>query len=244
MNRKFTTAAVAALIISLTGCSAARTAIKKHDLETKTQMSETVWLDPVGQDLKTVYIQVRNTTDKTGLNIIKPISEKLVAKGYAVIPDASKAHYWIQANILKADKMDLREATNFLSSGYGAGLSGGTIAALAVASQTSHSGTIASAGLIGAAAGFIGDALVEDVNYSLITDVRIVEKSDQEITTTETSSLSNGTGSNVKSTSSQTSHQKTYQTRVVSNANKVNLKFEEAEPELVDGLASTISGIF
>ncbi|CZW98072.1 Enterobacterial TraT complement resistance protein [Enterobacter hormaechei] len=34
-----------------------------------------------------------------------------------------------------------------------------------------------------------------------------------------------------------------YQTRVVSNANKVNLKFEEAKPVLEAQLAKSIAGI-
>ena len=34
-----------------------------------------------------------------------------------------------------------------------------------------------------------------------------------------------------------------YQTRVVSNANKVNLKFEEAKPVLEDQLAKSIANI-
>ncbi|WP_422491663.1 complement resistance protein TraT, partial [Endozoicomonas sp. ALE010] len=36
---------------------------------------------------------------------------------------------------------------------------------------------------------------------------------------------------------------KKYQTRVVSTANKVNLKFEEALPELKKGLSNSISGL-
>ncbi|WP_341666017.1 complement resistance protein TraT [Vibrio sp.] len=81
-------------------------------------MSETVWLDPVGDDKRTIFVQVRNTTDKD-IDIIDALSKKLTNKGYRVIQDPKKAHYWIQTNILKLDKMDLREAQGFLSSGYG-----------------------------------------------------------------------------------------------------------------------------
>jgi hypothetical protein len=37
---------------------------------------------------------------------------------------------------------------------------------------------------------------------------------------------------------------KTYQTRIVSTANKVNLEFNEALKSLEDGLVRSISGIF
>lgn len=45
----------------LSGCSAMGTAIKKRNLG-KTQMSETIWLEPSNN--KTVYLQIKNTSDK------------------------------------------------------------------------------------------------------------------------------------------------------------------------------------
>ncbi|WP_019250688.1 complement resistance protein TraT, partial [Yersinia pestis] len=44
-------------------------------------------------------------------------------------------------------------------------------------------------------------------------------------------------------TSTQTGNKHQYQTRVVSSANKVNLKFEEARPVLEDQLAKSIANI-
>ncbi|MBL1923557.1 complement resistance protein TraT, partial [Klebsiella pneumoniae] len=44
-------------------------------------------------------------------------------------------------------------------------------------------------------------------------------------------------------TSTETGNQHKYQTRVVSNANKVNLKFPEAQPVLEDQLAKSIANI-
>ncbi|EFC0335800.1 hypothetical protein CXX95_004693, partial [Escherichia coli] len=41
----------------------------------------------------------------------------------------------------------------------------------------------------------------------------------------------------------QTGNQHKYQTRVVSSANQVNLKFEEAKPHLEDQLAKSIANI-
>ncbi|WP_327790719.1 complement resistance protein TraT, partial [Vibrio anguillarum] len=104
------------------------TAVKKRNLEVQTQMSETVWLDPVGADKRTVFVQVRNTTDKP-IDIMDALSTKLSNKGYRVVQDPDAAHYWVQTNILKLDKMDLREAQGFLSSGYGAGISGAALGA-------------------------------------------------------------------------------------------------------------------
>ncbi|KDF41361.1 TraT complement resistance protein [Enterobacter cloacae BWH 43] len=35
-----------ASVMTLTGCGAMTTAVKKRNLEVKTQMSETIWLEP------------------------------------------------------------------------------------------------------------------------------------------------------------------------------------------------------
>lgn len=53
--------------MTLTGCGAMTTAVKKRNLEVKTQMSETIWLEPSSE--KTVYIQVKNTSDKDMSNL-------------------------------------------------------------------------------------------------------------------------------------------------------------------------------
>jgi hypothetical protein len=232
-----------AATVSLSGCSAMKTAVKKRNLEVGTKMSETIWLDPVPADQKTIYLQVRNTTDKQ-LALDSAFKTKLENKGYAVINNPDKAHYWLQANVLKLEKMDLRDANDLLSSGYGAALSGGALGALAAASSTNHSNTVVGAGLIGAAVGFAADSLVEDVNFAMVTDVRVVEKTAQTVASTETSKLSNGIGNLSNTILTRDTDKRRYQTRVVSTANKVNLDFEEAKPELVDNLTTSITGLF
>ncbi|MGX5940897.1 complement resistance protein TraT, partial [Escherichia coli] len=41
----------------LSGCGAMSTAIKKRNLEVKTQMSETIWLEPSSE--RTVFLQIK-----------------------------------------------------------------------------------------------------------------------------------------------------------------------------------------
>jgi len=228
----------------LTGCSAVSTAFKKRNLEVKTQMSETVWLDPVSDEEKTVFVQVRNISDKQ-INIMPALTTELSKKGYRVVKSSNDAHYWIQANILKCDKMDLRSAQGFLNSGFGAAAGGAAVGALAMASSGNASrSNIIAGGLIGGAVGFVADSMVEDINYSMVTDLQIVEKTDDLVTTTEQSNIKSGSSSNRKTSSTKTDNKRRFQTRVVSNANQVNLEFEEAKPELVVGLSKSIAGIF
>ncbi|MGT3145777.1 complement resistance protein TraT [Escherichia coli] len=94
-------------------------------------------------------------------------------------------------------------------------------------------------GLIGMAA----DAMVEDINYTMITDVQIAERTTSKVRTDNVAALRQGTSGAKVQTSTSTGNQHKYQTRVVSNANKVNLKFEEAKPVLEDQLAKSIANI-
>jgi hypothetical protein len=53
-----------------------------HNLDVKTQMSETIWLEPSSE--KTVYLQIRNTSDKDMSGLQTKITSELAAKGYRV----------------------------------------------------------------------------------------------------------------------------------------------------------------
>lgn len=100
--------AVLSSTLFLSGCGAMSTAIKKRNLEVKTQMSETIWLEPSSQ--KTVFLQIKNTSDKDMSGLQAKVAKAVQEKGYTVTSSPENAHYWIQANVLKADKMDLRTA--------------------------------------------------------------------------------------------------------------------------------------
>ncbi|EFC9695281.1 hemolysin expression modulator Hha [Escherichia coli] len=70
------------------------------------------------------------------------------------------------------------------------------------------------------------DAMVEDINYTMITDVRIAERTRARVTTDNIAALRQGASGARIQTSTEYGNQHKYQTRVVSSANKVNLKFE------------------
>lgn len=69
------------------------------------------------------------------------------------------------------------------------------------------------------------------------------ERTKATVTTDNVAALRQGTSGAKIQTSTETGNQHKYQTRVVSNANKVNLKFEEAKPVLEDQLAKSIANI-
>ncbi len=61
-------------------------------------MSDTVFLDPIADDNKVVLAQIRNTTDKNGLDIESEIRGAIQSKGYRIINNPKEANIMIQAN--------------------------------------------------------------------------------------------------------------------------------------------------
>ena len=164
-----------------------------------------------------------------------------LSKGYRIVNDPAQARYWLQANVLKVDKVDLREVSPdtfsnvVLAGGIGAAL-GGT-----------RSGGIYTAvgwGLAAATISTIADALVKDINYAMVTDILITEKTGKAVSVTTKNVVKQGTSGSRTSTSQEETNVDKYSTRVLSIANKVNLKFEEAVPVLEEELVNVISGVF
>lgn len=243
-NKNVVATLIVGVALVLSGCGAMNTAIKKRNLEVKTQMSETIFLEPSSE--RTVFLQIKNTSDKDMSALQGKISNALRVKGYEVVNMPSMAHYWIQANVLKADKMDLRDAQGFLQGGFGGGgLTGMALGAGIAGYNSSATGGVLGAGLAAGLAGTVADALVEDVNYTMITDVQIAErtKNHTKVQTFNKATLKQGTSGSQVQTSTEMGDQHKYQTRIVSSANKANLKFDEAKPVLEEQLAKSIAGI-
>ncbi|MFA5985438.1 MAG: complement resistance protein TraT [Methylococcaceae bacterium] len=240
---------VCAFILFLTGCAAVHTSIAKKDLDVQTKMSDTVFLDPVGPDKKVIYVDIRNTSDKSNFDILGTVTRSLIAKGYTVVNDPERAHYWLRANVLSVDKSSPTAAESALHAGYGGAL-GGIAAGAAIGGAVGGFSGAGIGGLAGGAAYGIVDtiagAAVKDVTYMAITDIEVAEKAKKGVIVKQDSSQNakQGIGGARSQTSSEISDKKQYRIRVVSTANKVNLEYEEAAPFLTEGLARSISGLF
>ena len=237
----------AALIVSsFSGCSAMKTAIKKRDLDVQTKMSDTIFLEPVSPSKRIVFFDMRNTSDKD-VQVRDLIANEFKRKGYKITDDPSKATYMLQGNILKVSKTDLREANAIMNSGFGAAVTGAALAGTAGYAMNAGGRGTAGVALAGAALGFLGDALVEDTAYVMVTDLQIRERplEGEVITQTQEASLAQGTSTHTKQhIQGGKVKWKTYRTRIVSTANKVNLKFAEARPILEKALAHSMAGVF
>ncbi len=231
-------------VLGLTGCQTTQKLIKHGKLETETKMSDTIFLDPIEDSKRTVLLQIRNTTDKRGLNIESSIKNAIEEKGYKIVRNPKEANIMIQANILQVGKSSLENPLSILTGGYGSTFEGMAAGAmLGGAFSDSGRGALVG-GLIGGAANTILDAAVEVVKYSMVTDLQISEKADGNFVSESSDAfLKQGTSSYKKSEWQQKTNWKKYQTRIISVAKKVNLKFDEAEPELTKGLVMSISGL-
>lgn len=250
-NRRFgMLVVVMAFITFLSGCAATQVALAKRDLDVQTSMSDTIFLDPVAPEDMTVFVQVRNTSDKQELDLAPDIVAALQSKGYRVVRDPKQAKFYLQANVLQVGKTDPTAIQQHVNGGYGAGL-GGAITGMMVAGMTGGSNGPSSraafaGALIGSMAEVISGSLVKDVYFSIVTDVQIKERLQGDKKATLRSNHANRQGSSGTENVSYTDQvdMKTYQTRIVSTANKMNLDFAEAVPALRNGLARALSGLF
>ncbi|MEO0347882.1 MAG: complement resistance protein TraT [Pseudomonadota bacterium] len=230
--------------LSLIGCNATNKVIKHGKMQVETKMSDTVFLDPLDEDKKTVLLQIRNTSDRPGLDIENRIKFVIESRGYKIVKNPKQANIMIQANILQVGKSTLENPFEAMSGGYGSGLQGFTTGAAFSAATGGNGRDMFGVGLIAGVGSSLIDAAVEVVNYTMITDLQISEKASGHIVNESSeAALKQGTSGHKKSTWEQTTNWKRYQTRIMSVAKKTNLKFEQAEPELTNGLVKSISGL-
>ncbi len=232
------------LLIGTFGCAAMQTSIAHRDLDVRTRMSDTIFLDPVSPNKRTIFISIRNSSDKDF--DLSGVMGRIASRGYTVVNDPEEAHYILQANILYVGKADPTAIEEAMQDGYGplGGIVGGAVLGSAI--SRSRRGAVVG-GVLGGAAELLAGSLTKNVTYTTITDVQVSERSTGPVKQETSTRLRQGGGSgstSVRQESNMTTNRKKYRTRVSSTANKVNLKFEEAIPALESGLTRALSGLF
>lgn len=254
----------------LGGCTAAETMINHSELDVKTHMSESIFLDPVPPDAKTVFVTARNTSDHPELDLRASLRQAIEARGYRVVEDPKQAHYMLRVNVLQAGQIETKDTSAMLMSKYGEPLLAGAGSAL-VANQFGAGGGATTGIGLGVAAGtFLANQLVKDVTYSVVVDIQLSERPLSGVkvkqSTVTAATGGNGTASRGKTADmpggaaratagtvnarakvqsvDEESDFKQYEIRNVAYANKMNLKFEEAAPLLIARLSSSLSNLF
>ena len=235
-----------AACLALNGCAATQVAISKRNLDVQTKMSDTIFLTPVSENQKTIFLQIRNTSDKQDFNIESNVQASLSAKGYTLVTNPDLAQFILQVNILQVAKSD-RSAAAMAFGGFGMPFSPaltGLIAAGAASGAGFNNSSSLGLGLGAGLVDMVANSAVKDVFYNAITDIQIKERVNSTSNSLSTQTLKNGNSGAAVVTSQQTSNYNTYQTRIVSVAEKVNLDFEEAQQPLIDGLSQAVAGLF
>lgn len=240
-------AAVASMLFVLGGCAATQVALSKKDLDVQTRTSTAIFVDPVAAAKRTIYLDVRSGVMEFDRRAFKQFVVEQFAlndNGYRLVDDPEKAQFTMLVYVLNLEKTSPTAAEAALKQGY----IGGSVVAGAVVggvATKSYRGA-AVGGVVGGAAEFIAGALVKDVTFMLVCDVQIKERTKHGAIVrkdTQIDAKVSDAGSS-RQTVTEVSNQKEYRTRIVTTANKVNLKLETAQELMFKKTAYAMSGFF
>jgi hypothetical protein len=235
-----------AFSLALSGCAATTTAIGKRTLDVQTRMTDSIFLEPVTAPERTVLVEVRNSSDRPHLDIAPAVRAALAARGYQLVDDPQDAHFLLQANVLQVGRTSAAAAEGAFAKGFGSALVGVAAGAGLGRVASDQTEAMIAGAVTGVAASVVADSLVQDVTYSIITDLQVSERAREGVMVTErmTQDLAQGSSGRRILSTTEVHDWKRYQTRVMSSANQANLDFEDAAPDLVAGLTRAIAGIF
>lgn len=252
------------LCLSITTATLLFTGCATTELQTNVKMTQSVFINPVRQDLKTIFVRTQNTSGQN-INLESSIIRELTAKGYRVVNDPEIATYVLMVNVLYCDQ---KQENNASGGAVGAGAIG-----VGVSAYNSHGATQPILVGLGSAVvgGLLGKAL-EDTIYQMQVDIMIREKAKGEVYSSTgsvqgQSSVSNvnragfinsfgGNIGNVNATGQLNSNMANttnqnfatdfieHKTIVFAEATKMNLTLEEATPILENKIANQIAGLF
>lgn len=237
------------LLTTIVGCGAMNTAMTKQDLVVESQLSYSIVLEPVAPSKRVVYVSVRDVTGN-GMRkgMISQLKSNLAAEGFKLTLDPDEANFMLTSTIIQAGNTSKDEAYGYLASGFEGGVALGGGAALLGADNS----TASSLALIGATAGFLGDALISDEYYTFVMDVQMRERplSGDSISNKahNKSARKQSDGRTSTSSLSQSSVKRgdnynwiVYETRIVTTANQMNLKITDAIPAVQSKTASSLT---
>lgn len=241
--KKISVMAASAVILSLSGCTTMSTYFAHKDLTVNSKMSESIFIDPVPDNQKLVYIQVKNTTTENLDGLKTKLSDDLSKNGWHVTTSVDKAYSMIQVNVLQAGEAKNPDAVwQSVSSGWGNVMAGG-LTGVATGALTGNYAAGAAVGVGAGVADWVGSKFVQDKAFSVITDIQVSRKVDGKVSQTTKAALSQGSATQTTQSYHETTNWIRYRTRVGTVADKVNLTFDEAKPVIEAQQAKEISGV-
>ena len=164
------------IIIIFIGCGTAK-------LQTQTKMTKTIFLNPINSSVKSIYINIKNSSDQELNTLENEIINKLKLKKYKIMSNAQKAQYILMVNIISINIKKENNSRNGAKDGLIVGSS------VSIYNNNGVTGTV----LGGLAGGIIGGLIAknnEDSIIQIIIDIKIQEKTNYKIKTSINNSYS------------------------------------------------------
>jgi hypothetical protein len=252
-SRSVKLAVVLATAAMLAGCAATQLALSKKDLVVQSKTSTAIFVDPVPRERRTVYVDVRSGVqefDRRAFGKFVRSEFERNENGYRIVDDPEAAQYTLSVYVLNLEQADPTAAQAALQTGYqGETAMAGAAGALVGGRRGSGYGAAAGgllAGGLAAGGSLVANSLVKDVTFMLVCDVAVKERVGKDVLVRRDSQIDtriSDAGSSQQRVS-EVSDRKEYRTRVVTTANKANLKLEEAQEQMFNKTAYALSGFF
>ena len=231
----------ALLASSLSSCSTVASGIEHAHLDVQAKMSNTIFLNPVRPDQKTIFVEFRNTSQVPMPDLKQEIISALTQKGYTLVQDPYKAEFWLQGNVLyMGEQKKHMTMAGMLAGGYGGALLGSTMGT----GWRAKAGTIGAGAAVGSILGMVAGAAIHVDTYIGVVDIQIKQKVNGTITKQVNSNLQNGIGTKVKTNYKTTTQYQAYRTRIGVQATQTNMNLKKATPIIESKLAQEITGLF
>jgi len=218
----------------------------------QTKTSTAVFVEPVPRPMRTIYVQVRSGVSEFDRGAFSRFVKNAFATnedGYTIVDDPDAAHFQCLIYVLNLEKASPDAAHAALQQGYvgGGEVVAGAAAGAVIGNRSGNAGTgLVAGGILAAGTSLVANSLVHDVTYMLVADVSIREKAAKGVLVRKDSSIDakiSDAGSSQQRVSEVTD-KKEYRTRIVTTANKANLKLEEAQDQMFTKTAAAMSGFF
>ncbi|MDQ1237813.1 MAG: complement resistance protein (plasmid) [Wigglesworthia glossinidia] len=221
------------VLLTVTNCETINTVIKRKNLEMHTYMSKTIYLEPSNNN--TVYVQIKNTSDKKLNKLQNKIFSSLQRKGYKITFFPENAHYWIQANILRIEKTNTQTRNALLHDCFEKDLDTINFNKSCKIDDFRYFNSIDE----------ISSTFIEDTNFVIVTDIQISEKVKRSgVKVFSQSTILQGSNGKRIETSNEINDRRHYQTRILAYASQINLDFYQIKEKFEDQIANSISEIF